>query len=221
MSVQEFLDRQASAYQSHVNVISRTQATLKHQYQIQAQGTIPKKHRPLPPVIVTTDSNKESFNRKFHQQYQELFFNSLQDAITKNTVNLELEKARCKDILIQTERELCSANETGPVLAKRYNTFLQRLSISNHQILPELRSKFKIQSVTQEHKQATKTDEKQPPQLKPRYIPSSTATYNSKNHHTTSKKRKHIVKGTNPPPKKQMKLDSFLLQGPKPSRNRK
>lgn len=205
MSVQEFLDRQASAYLSHINVISRIQATLKYQYQIQAQGTIPKKHRPLPPVIITTDSNKKSFNRKFHQQYQELFFNSLQDAITKNTVNLELEKARCKDILIQTERELCSANQTGPVLAKRYNTFLQRLSIHNHQILPELRSKFEIQPITQKHQQVTKTPEKQPPQLKPKQSPPSTVTNHSKNHHhTTSKKRKHTVNDTNLPPKKQM-----------------
>lgn len=212
MSVQELLDKQASAYQRHVNVISRTQVTLKHQYQIQIQGTIPKKHRPLPPTIISTDSNKESFDKKFHQQYKELFFNSLQDAITRNVVTLELEKARCKDILIQTERVLCSVDQTGPLLAKRYNTFLQKLSIRNHEILPE------TQPTASKHRQTSKSNKKQPPHLKTMCIPPSTSTSHSENHHhTTNKKRKH--NSPNPPTKKQMKLDSFLLPGHKLPKN--
>ena len=213
MSVQEYLDKQAIVYQSHVNVVNRTQATLKHQYQIQALGTIPKKHRPLPPTTVSTDSTKESFDKEFRRHYHELFFSSLQEAITRNTINLELERARCKDILMQTERELCSTIETGPSLAKRYNTFLQKLGIPDHEILPELRSKFETQPICKTQPRASKSTEQQRLSVPPPTPRNS----NVNRHHTTSKKRKH--NSSNPSGKKQMKLDSFLVRGPNLPKN--
>ena len=120
MLVQELLKKQATEYQKHAHIIKKTQTLLDHQYQMQLQGTIPKKHKPLPPTIINTDASKEKFDREFLQQYYELFAKALQEAITKNTITLELEKARCSDILKHTERELCQATEPGPTLATRY-----------------------------------------------------------------------------------------------------
>ena len=183
MSVQEYLDKQTSMYKSHANVVCRIKALLEHQYRIQAQETIPKKHRPLPPAIISSDSDKESFERQFHQQYHDLFFKNLQEAITKNTINLELEKARCNEILVQTEKTLCLATETGLSLAQRYNGFLQKLHIKDHEILPELRAKF------------------------------NTPTNGPPTSAISSKKRKRKRHSSTQSTTKQMKLDSFLVLG--------
>ena len=65
MLVQELLKKQATEYQKHAHIIKKTQTLLDHQYQMQLQGTIPKKHKPLPPTIINTDASKEKFDREF------------------------------------------------------------------------------------------------------------------------------------------------------------
>lgn len=216
MLVQELLKKQATQYQKHMCVIKKTQATLDHQYRTQLHGTIPKKHKPLPPTVINTNGNKEKFNKEFLRQYQELFFKSLQDAITKNTITLELEKARCTDVLRQTERELCQLTEPGPALQKLYAKFLKDLLVTNHEILPELKKKFESQNTPETQTSPTTSKiQHSPTPTSPEPLPKATQVRT----HTSSQKHFNRKRKNNTPipaTTKQMKLDSFLVPGPKP-----
>ena len=52
------LQRQKDLYLQHSRIVERTQTTLSYQHKIQSHNTIPKKHRPRPPVIVDSALNK-------------------------------------------------------------------------------------------------------------------------------------------------------------------
>ena len=57
----------------------------------------------------------------------------------KNTIILELEKARCEDLIRNTEDFLCKVTELSPTTLKTYYTeFLQNIEVTDHQISPEL-----------------------------------------------------------------------------------
>lgn len=106
----QFLGHQAAQYQKHQQIVKKAQTTLDHQLRLQSQGTISKKYRPRIPIILDTDHNKTQ-KEKFLQEYKKLFNKHLQETITQNTIIMELEKARCQEILQQTEKGLCLAQE--------------------------------------------------------------------------------------------------------------
>lgn len=74
-----------------------------------------------------------SFNKKLFQQV-------LKEAVIQNTTTLELERARCQDILRHTEKTLVSAQESPSSLSKWFKKFLQDIKISDHVISPELKN---------------------------------------------------------------------------------
>ena len=69
MSVREFLKQQAKQYRIHQNIVKEAQITLNHQYQQKSQGTIPKKHRPKPPKVVS-EKSRDKHSRDFHTEYR-------------------------------------------------------------------------------------------------------------------------------------------------------
>ena len=97
----DFLNKQATHYRKHQQIANTAKATLDHQYQIQARGTIPTKYKPKPLKVINTDNNKTKFTHKFMSEYKRLFTKSLEEAITQNSVTFELEKSRCLDVLRQ------------------------------------------------------------------------------------------------------------------------
>lgn len=200
MSVEEFLKHQAAQYKKHQQTINTTKATLNHQYQLQTRGTIPKKHRPKPPTIISTDHSQTQATESFLSEYNKLFFRSLQEAISQNSITLELEKARCVDILNQTEKELCRAAEPPAMLLKWYTSFLRQINCTDHEMSLELQHKFR--SPDAHHTQDISQSKKRPPQSKGKY---------PINRSNTTTKRKTLV--AHPPAKKQMKIDHFLEKG--------
>lgn len=136
-----FLTQQVKKYQGHYNTVKRTKATLQHQYRIQTTETLPKKHHPKPPVVVDTVQNKE-FTKSFNKKYRRFFSECLQEAITKNTITLELEKARCQDVIRQTEEFLCQITESSTNIKTYYTEFLQTIEATNHQMSPQLKHKL-------------------------------------------------------------------------------
>ena len=227
MELRQFLDQQATQYLKHRNIINKAEATLRHQYLTQSQGNIPKKHRPKPPTVVDTDCSK-GFNETFAREYKKLFFDTLQKAITHNTDTLELVKARCLDILRQTEEVLCRSSMSPSLLEKYHRDFLQKLDITDHQVSPELQHKLQSQELT--HSQ---------PSTEAVAIVPSPSTYREHQQVThTCTKRGTTSKGERPtrghttpmttkrknttlqlPAKKQLKIDHFLLKGRKPPPN--
>ena len=69
--------------------ITKLQKTLDYQQNIQIHKTIPNTYRPKP-----LETNDPSLTCKFQKQYEKLFFNHLEEVITRNAVNLEITKAR-------------------------------------------------------------------------------------------------------------------------------
>ena len=67
LDVREFLQQQEAQYKKHQRVIKTAESTVKHQYQIKLNGTIPKKHRPKPPVIVNEENSKAKFTQSFQK----------------------------------------------------------------------------------------------------------------------------------------------------------
>ena len=84
MEVKYFLTQNTKKYHGHHNTIKRTQATLQPQYRILASKTLPKKHHPKPPTVISTVQNKEFVNN-FDKKYKQFFLKWLQEAITKKT----------------------------------------------------------------------------------------------------------------------------------------
>ena len=210
MSLTQCLDQQAIQYKQHVNIITKTQTILDHQYKLQNRGTIPKKHRPLPPTIIGTDGSKEKFEEDFNHKYKVFFFQSIQEAITQNTITLELEKARCSDILNQTERELCQATVPTPLLENLFRKFLHQLNLPNHQMSPELKVKLQREKHQEPPQPETASVSK-----KQKILPLTSS--NSKRMPANTKRKRKTTQ--HPTATKQMKIDCFLEKGPKPPPN--
>ena len=217
-----FLRSQIDQYQGHQNTIKKVQSTLQHQHQTLTGQTIPKKHRPKPPIVIDNDLDKK-LSKKFNSQYHKLFFETLQDAITQNTITLELEKARCQDIIRQTEKELSQMNEPPHVIQSHLNHFLKKLRIVNHQISPELH--HKLQESPTPHSQTIPRSRHEPSTAINSDRSSNAATnYPSaskeKSKRTgpvlTTKRKRNIPQNTSQQPaRKQLKIDHFLVKGPK------
>ena len=135
------IQKQKEAYLQHSSIVKKTQEVLTHQYQLQSYDSIPKKHRPKPPTVVDNFQQKKHVE-KFEKEYSKLYRESLKEAITQNTITLELELARCHEILQRTEKMLCSLTEPPSTLKKIYTTFLREINVSKHVPCPELKKKL-------------------------------------------------------------------------------
>lgn len=228
MDVRHFLEQQTKQYKIHQSIINRVQTTLQHQHQIQSQNNIPKKHRPKPPIVIDTDRSKE-FTETFTREYEKFFFKELQEAITQNTVTLELERARCSDILRHTEVTMSRSNIPTSLLTEYYSKFLQQLQITDRQPLPELQHKLKCPDGPRYETSSPKpmltltptqttcgAHQKNPTSLHTHRRTSSKGKFPT-NTHKMGTKRKNAA--PQPQAKKQLKIDHFLSRGQKAPSN--
>ena len=184
LGTKAFLQHQKEVYLQHSCIVERAQTTLNYQHQIQSHDTIPKKHQPKPPIVVDSVLNKTHVE-SFQREYKKIFQQALQEAIIKNTTTLELEKARCQDVLRQTEKVLCSSPEPSSLLSKWYKSFLKEIKATEHVICPELKKKLSGNT--------------------------SAALPEDARHQKKSSKRK--ITSTAPPATKQPRIDHFLVKG--------
>ena len=191
---QAFLKKQKEAYLQHSKVVNKVQGVLTHQYQLQSHKSIPKKHRPKSPTVVDT-FHQTKHAEKFREMYSKLYRESLQEAITQNTITLELEKARCHEILQHTEKVLCSSPDAASQLKKIYTAFLKEIKVSSHTPCPELKKKLEEASTSKPEEKSVKSKQKMKQ-------PSKRKTSNA-----------------TPPLKKQPRIDHFFRE--KPSNNSK
>ena len=203
LNAREFLQKQEAQYNKHQQVIKKAENTVKHQYQIKANGIIPKKHRPKPPVVVNEENSRAKCTQSFQKEYNKLFFKSIDKAISLNTITIELEKARSSEITRRTEQVLCLSSEPSTLLLKLYKEFLERIDLSNHEISQELRVKLTTAPAHCSKKPSTEKT-KQTRQNKKKTL-----------RHTSvgAQKRKEAI--PHPPATKQLKLDHFLVKGQK------
>lgn len=207
-SIQQFLQQQEREYRKHQRIVETTETTIQHQNQIRAKKEIPKKHRPKPPTIINSEQSKKKFDQSFQEEYSKLFLRILEEAISQNTITAELEKARCLEIIIRTEKELCTSLEPPILILRWYTDFLQRLNLTDHEMSPELRVKLHHSETTPSAPSFS---------LKPKPTPKKNKRpYQSKrksNRDTPTFGQKRKSSSQEPKPMKQMKLDHFLAKG--------
>ncbi len=134
--IEAFLEQQTQQYQQHLTTRNKTIKTLRHQNNIKAYRTIPKLY--LPPKTPELIIQDTTLSRQFDQQYESLFFDNLDKVITQNTITLELENARLRHIIQQTEKHLTTVTAPTNVITQLHCNFLTRNNITDHDILPEL-----------------------------------------------------------------------------------
>ena len=101
-TAEEMLRLNTAEYQQHQSTKNRLSKALKFQENIQTFQTIPKRFYPstTPEIICPSKELAE----KFEAEYRKLFSRHLEEVITHNTISLELENARLKEIVQQTEK---------------------------------------------------------------------------------------------------------------------
>lgn len=205
-----FLKCQAKGYKKHQDIVKTTETTLNRQYRIQQNRTIPKLHRPKPPFVV---HNNTKFVQEFNKEFATFFFERLQEAILQNTIALELEKSRCLNILMQTEKELHHSTEPPQLISKLYTNFLEQLNIKDHVISPELQRKLQTihsSSPPPEANTPSKPLKKRSSTHQRKKRRQSQKQRAKMSDNDTSIKRKSTT--SHPPAKKQLKMDHFLVQ---------
>ena len=108
----ELLKRNSKDYQTHRSTANRIGKALQHQNNIKLFQSIPKRYQPpaIPELVVPNSD----ISKKFTAQYEKLFFQCLDEAITHNTISLELENARLKEIVTRTEKQLSTIRNHQP-----------------------------------------------------------------------------------------------------------
>ena len=147
-NINQFLQKQECEYNKHQRVIKAAETTVKQQIQIKTKKEIPKKHRPKPPTILDSDNCKGKFLQSFQEEYKRFFLKHLDEAISLNTITIELERARCLEVIRRTEKELCRSSESPEYILKQYTAFLQRINLLNHEFSPELQMKLHHSKIT-------------------------------------------------------------------------
>ena len=203
--ITEILIQQSKAYKKHYNLWKKAETTIAHQYKLQEAGKIPKKHKPKPPQICVPSGNSKKVIEEFQFKYKHLFFECLQEAITQNTLTLELGKARCRDILRRTEELLNKTAAPLDQLQESYTEFLIQNKVDEQQRIQSL------QALSHPKKPLTK-------QTPPQTAGATTSSKEQSIKDTTplvSKRKKRKNPETSQHHPKQLKLDHFLGRGQK------
>ena len=104
MTAEEMFRRNTAEYKQHFTTKNRLSRALKFQEYIRVFQTIPKRYYPsTTPEIICPNTE---LGQKFEEEYRKLFFHHLEEVIMHNTISLELEQARLKEIVQRIERQL-------------------------------------------------------------------------------------------------------------------
>ena len=121
MTIEETLKQNSSEYQQHISTRNKITRVLQHQNNIRLFKTIPKHYQPsATPEIVT---HNPTLSNEFQTAFQQLFFKNLNDVITNNTISLELENSRLREIITRTENQLSTLASPAHVIAQLHLKF--------------------------------------------------------------------------------------------------
>ena len=121
--------------QRYTNANNEIEKELKQQQSIKQHRTIPKCHRPKPLYIATsTPTTTSELSSKFVAEYETMFFQQLERAITHNTITLEINRIRQETIVLEIEKLLIISKENPAIIKHYYNDFMNTNNIPvNHQ----------------------------------------------------------------------------------------
>ena len=122
-TAEEIVELNIEEYQKHQAIVDRLTKSLQNQNNIRTFQTIPKCYRP--PATLDIIVPNPDLSEEFSTRYQRLFFQHLTKVITHNTVSLELEQARLRDIKTRTLQQIQAGNtdeENVSLLKKKFLT---------------------------------------------------------------------------------------------------
>ena len=131
-----FIQLQTLQYQRHLTLKNKAINTLEHQNNLKLYKTIPKDY--YPKKLLATVTPDSLLAQEFAQEFQNIFFQHLDKVITENQITLELEEARLRDTILQTEKHLTTIKASREVITQLYDDFIQTNKIQTLAILPEL-----------------------------------------------------------------------------------
>ena len=133
---QTLLQENSCQFQQHATLRYKLSRTINYERNIKHFRTIPKQYLPqsFPDIPVTHSTLTTTFLNK----YQDLFLQHLNDVISYNSINLELEEARLRDIVLTTEKHLAQLAAPIQTIRELHQKFLEENNIPVHQINPEL-----------------------------------------------------------------------------------
>ena len=127
-TIEEILKRNSSEYQHHLTTKNRITKALQHQNNIRAFQTIPKRY--LPPTTLEVVTPNPDLTKEFQTEYQQLFFRHLNKIIIHNTITLELENARLKELISRTENQLSTSDIPPETIVHLHKKFYTQNAIS-------------------------------------------------------------------------------------------
>lgn len=130
-TLEEALKRNTAEYQHHLAVRNRINKALQHQHNIRNFQTIPKRH--LPPSTLELTIPNQDIKQQFETEYHQLFFRHLNRVITHNTITLELENARLKELIDRTENQLTATQAPKHIITQLRQQFYRKNNIPHTQ----------------------------------------------------------------------------------------
>ena len=124
-------------YQLHLSKRDHAYKVLKTQQDMRIHKTIPKKYMP-PKTLDVVDLNTTLIT-DYLSKCHDLFFEHLQAVITQNSITLELEEGRLREIVSFTDVHLAKLVLPSSDIARLHNQFITENNISTHVIHPSLR----------------------------------------------------------------------------------
>ena len=190
------MHEQSQLYKKHKATCDKARQVIQYHKNIQAFKTIPKQYLPSKNLQIVQPTT--TLIREFQTKYEELFFDHLNHVITSNTITLELEEAKLRQIVLYTEKQLAESKEPSSVIADLHHLFITNNSIIGRTTYPAL-----LQHITGVSTPPSTSMKASIPPQKP------------------SKKRKHRRYTAHSNPKKRQKQDPQMTLGapPTPSQN--
>ena len=160
-TAEEMLRLNTAEYQQHQSTKNRLSKALKFQENIQTFQTIPKRFYPstTPEIICPSKELAE----KFEAEYRKLFSRHLEEVITHNTISLELENARLKEIVQRTEKQLSTIQAPPETINELRQQFYTKNNIKNELSSPNAHKSDTVEDATnKKRKQSPQPDPRRP-----------------------------------------------------------
>ena len=131
--LEDLLLKQAQKYRSLTNLISCLEEALEEQLKIKASQSIPHKYKPK---LLFTEN--DDINKNFCAQFEQIFFEYLNQTIRNNQIKAAQSKTELKTILERTDEHVLNTEATDQQLRFHYYKFLRENDIVHHTPIPQL-----------------------------------------------------------------------------------
>lgn len=129
-TLEELLQRNSDEYKQHLTTRNRITKALNHQNNIRIFKTVPKRLRP--PTTLEVFPPNSDLTKQFEEEFHQLLFCHLNRVITHNTITLELENARLRDIATRTDTLFTTIDAPTETVKQLKTKFYSKNNLTQH-----------------------------------------------------------------------------------------